>query len=62
MTESSAKGRKLLRENQIFVHNLSFDVKENDLLVAFESFGPIKHVSVALDGESKSKGFGFVTL
>lgn len=59
---------KKLRDNQVFIRNLSYDVKKEDIMKLFEEFGPIKHVSVA-ESRSKdsneparnSRGFGFVT-
>ena len=45
---------------QIFVRNLSFNTTNEDLLAAFEEFGPIKNSSIATSGDGKSRGFGFV--
>eukprot|EP00981_Chlorochromonas_danica_P012615 scaffold5218_cov150-Ochromonas_danica.AAC.7 len=47
-------------EKQLFVRNLSYDVKEEDLTALFEEFGPLKNVSVAYDKNHQSKGFAFV--
>ena len=55
-------GPSRIRENQIFVRNLSFDVTEEHLVAAFEDIGPVKHAAVTVDpATKKSKGFGFIT-
>ena len=47
------------KTNQIFIRNLSYDVTSDDLLKIFEEHGPVKNVSVVLQG-GVSRGFGFV--
>jgi len=48
-------------DDQIFVRNLSYDTNDEDLMVIFEPFGPIKRASVARSKDSNvSRGFGFV--
>ena len=49
------------KTNQIFIRNLSYDVTSDDLLKIFEEHGPVKNVSVVLEG-GVSRGFGFVKL
>lgn len=49
------------KSNQIFIRNLSYDVTSDDLLKLFEEHGPVKNVSVVLEG-GVSRGFGFVKL
>ncbi len=47
----------------IYVGNLSSDVRENDLREAFEQFGKITEVRLIMDKFSgKSKGFGFIEM
>ena len=47
----------------IYVGNLSFDVKESDLRDAFQAFGAVESVKVIEDGYSgKSRGFAFVEM
>jgi RNA recognition motif-containing protein len=47
----------------IYVGNLSYDVTEADLQVAFEAFGAVASVSLIKDQYSgQSKGFGFVEM
>jgi len=47
----------------IYVGNLSFDVKESDLRDAFQAFGAVDTVKVIEDGFSgRSRGFGFVEM
>ena len=47
----------------IYAGNLSYDVTEEDLRQAFESFGQISAVRVITDRDSgRSKGFGFVEM
>jgi RNA recognition motif-containing protein len=47
----------------IYVGNMSYDVTEADLQVAFEAFGAVTSVSIIKDQYSgQSKGFGFVEM
>ena len=47
----------------IYVGNLDFRVKENDLKELFEEFGTVNTSKVITDQYSgKSRGFGFVTM
>ncbi|PIP36085.1 MAG: RNA-binding protein [Desulfobacterales bacterium CG07_land_8_20_14_0_80_52_14] len=47
----------------IYVGNLSYEVSEEDLRSAFESFGKIESVKIIKDRFSgQSKGFGFVEM
>jgi RNA recognition motif-containing protein len=46
--------------NQVFVRNLSFSCSEEQLSGIFESFGPLRRVSLAREPSGISKGFGFV--
>ena len=47
----------------IYVGNLTFDVKEDDLKEAFKQFGEISEVRLIMDKYSgKSKGFGFIEM
>jgi len=47
----------------IYVGNLSYDVTEEDLKNAFESFGKVDTIKVIKDNETgRAKGFGFVEM
>jgi RNA recognition motif-containing protein len=47
----------------IYVGNLSFEVTEEDLRQAFESFGQLSSVKVITDRDTgRSKGFGFIEM
>ncbi len=47
----------------IYVGNLSFDVKEDDLRQAFEAFGKVDSATIIMDKFSgESRGFGFVEM
>lgn len=47
----------------IYVGNLSYNVKEEDLQHAFAAFGQVASVSIIMDQFSgRSKGFGFVEM
>ena len=47
----------------IYVGNLSYDTRENDLRKAFEEFGPVESVKIIMDRYTdRSKGFGFVEM
>ena len=47
----------------IYVGNLSYSVKEDDLRTLFAEFGEIESVKIISDGFSgQSKGFGFVEM
>lgn len=48
---------------RIFVGNLSFDAKEQDVKKVFESFGAVSSVIIKMkDHKIKSRGFGFVEM
>lgn len=47
---------------KIFVGNLSWGLRENELFEAFSKFGNLNEVKVVVDAQThRSKGFGFVT-
>jgi cold-inducible RNA-binding protein len=47
----------------IYVGNLSFDTRDNDLESAFAAFGAVSSARVIMDRETnRSKGFGFVEM
>jgi RNA recognition motif-containing protein len=47
----------------IYAGNLSFDVTEEDLRQAFESYGQVESVTIVKDKYSgQSRGFGFVEM
>ena len=47
----------------IYVGNLSFDVKEENLQTAFEAFGKVNSVTIVRDKYSgQPRGFGFVEM
>ena len=51
-----------LEDNNLYVSNLSYSTKDEDLAEKFSKFGPIKHCKIIRDHNSlKSRGFGFVT-
>ncbi len=48
---------------KIYVGNLSYEVTEEDLRLAFEKFGQVESVTIIKDKYSgQSKGFGFVEM
>ncbi|MGD8921793.1 MAG: RNA-binding protein [Candidatus Zixiibacteriota bacterium] len=47
----------------IYVGNLSFDTKEDDLRQAFENYGQVNSVNIIKDRfTGESRGFGFVEM
>ncbi len=47
----------------IYVGNLSYEVKDEDLQKAFEAFGTVESAKVIADSYSgRSRGFGFVEM
>jgi RNA recognition motif-containing protein len=47
----------------IYVGNLSFEVKEEELKETFSAFGQVESVKIIMDNYSgRSKGFGFVEM
>jgi RNA recognition motif-containing protein len=47
---------------KVYVGNLAFSVKEDELREKFASFGELTEVTIIMDRMSgRSKGFGFVT-
>lgn len=50
------------RGNNLYIANLSYQTREDDLQELFAKYGKIKHCKVIRDPVSKeSRGFGFVT-
>ena len=48
---------------KLYVGNLSFNLNENDLVTLFSEFGAIDTVKIIRETfDSRSKGFGFVTM
>ena len=51
------------RDLNIFVGNLSFDIRDESLRTAFAEYGQVESASVIEDRESgRSRGFGFVEM
>lgn len=47
----------------IYVGNLAYKARENDLRQAFEAYGEVASVKIVIDRATKrSKGFGFVEM
>jgi len=47
---------------KLFVGGLPWSTKDEELLKAFEEFGPIEEANVVFErGTGRSRGFGFVT-
>ncbi len=47
----------------IYVGNLPYSVRDNDLLTLFQEFGNVSSAKVVMDRETdRSKGFGFVEM
>ncbi len=47
----------------IYVGNLPYTVRDNDLLALFQEFGNVSSAKVVMDRETdRSKGFGFVEM
>ncbi len=47
----------------IYVGNLNYKVKENDLMQALQEYGTVSSVKIITDRETRrSKGFGFVEM
>ena len=49
--------------NKLYVGNLAYSVRDNDLQQQFASFGEVQSAKVVMDRDSgRSKGFGFVEM
>ena len=49
--------------NKLYVGNLSYSVRDEDLLQQFSAFGSVQSAKVMMDRDSgRSKGFGFVEM
>lgn len=49
--------------NKLYVGNLSFELKENDLETEFGNHGTVSSVKIITDFETgRSKGFGFIEM
>ena len=50
-------------ENKLYVGNLSYNVRDEQLLEAFSAFGQVNSAKVLMDRDTgRSKGFGFVEM
>lgn len=50
-------------ENKLYVGNLSYSVRDDNLQDAFSEFGQVTSAKVMMDRDSgRSKGFGFVEM
>lgn len=48
------------RFSKMFVFDMSYNVTEDDLRISFEKFGKISNISIQVDSDKKSKGYGFI--
>ena len=49
--------------NKLYVGNLAYSMRDNDLLQAFSAYGTVSSARVMMDRDSgRSKGFGFVEM
>ena len=49
--------------NKLYVGNLSYSVRDNDLQQQFSSFGQVQSAKVMMERDTgRSKGFGFVEM
>ncbi|KAK0718761.1 hypothetical protein B0T21DRAFT_338536 [Apiosordaria backusii] len=61
-TQEERQPRKVLdKSKSIFVRNIVFEVNEQHLKEAFESYGEIEDTYIARDPRGMSRGYGFVT-
>jgi len=52
-----------MKDNRLFVGNLSFDTTENDLQDMFSQIAPVSEVNLIMDrATNRSRGFAFVTM
>lgn len=62
MMEVLVKRIKMEQKNKLYVGNLDYKAREEDLRDMFQEFGEIVEVNLITEGDSgRSKGFGFVT-
>ena len=60
--EEEEEDETIADSGRLFLRNLSFTVKEDDLMETFEQFGPLTEVTVPLDKTTnRPTGLGFVT-
>lgn len=52
-----------MSNTKLYVGNLAYSVRDDDLLEAFQPFGAVESANVIMDRQSgRSKGFGFVEM
>ncbi len=52
-----------MMNNKLYVGNLAYSVRDEDLQQAFQDFGTVQSAKVMMDRDSgRSKGFGFVEM
>ena len=49
-------------KSKLYVGNLSFNIKEEDLTEIFGKFGEVGDCSIVRDETGRSRGFAFVTM
>lgn len=53
----------MMKRMNIYVGNLPYTVRDNDLLEMFQAYGNVSSAKVVMDRETdRSKGFGFVEM
>ncbi|PUU82264.1 hypothetical protein B9Z19DRAFT_969064, partial [Tuber borchii] len=57
---TSFENQKLTPTKVVYVGNIQFDVKEEDLLEEFKGFGKVLSTKIIYDARGMSKGFGYV--
>lgn len=61
-SRSRSPGRGVIQKNKIYIGNLSFRTREEDLQKDFQRFGRITDIYLPLDQETqRPRGFAFVT-
>src|SRR4029453_9361712 len=60
---SGRKGKRLCMGNKLYVGNLSYNVRDDDLQQAFAQYGTVSSAKGSMArGTGRSKGFGFVEM
>jgi len=53
--------QELTNFTKLFIHNIDFHLKRDDILRAFNVYGRIKHINMPYDNRNRPRGLSFVT-
>ena len=59
---SEGRNAKFMGDSKLYVGNIAFSAREDDLFQLFSTVGEVGDVALVRDEAGKNRGFGFVTM